>query len=78
MTLLAPHDFLDITEALGLLTACPWTQSNPEDCRLHELRKEPLSELYTMLREASPADRAAVADACRDCPHRCSMGSRWS
>lgn len=64
---------LSTLEALGLLTACPWTQSNPPDCSLHEIRKLPLAELYAMIRHATRADLVEFADACATCPHRCPM-----
>jgi hypothetical protein len=68
---------LATTEVLGLLTACPWTQSNPPDCRLHEIRKLPLSELYAMVRHASADDLAEFAQTCDSCPHRCPACDRW-
>lgn len=68
---------LATTEVLGLLTACPWTQSNPADCSLHEIRKLPLAELYAMIRHATAEELKEFAHACDSCPHRCQMGRRW-
>ena len=68
---------LPTAEVLGLLTACPWTQSNPPDCSLHELRKLPLSELYAMIRHAESDELMEFASACETCLHRCPTRRRW-
>lgn len=68
---------LTTTEVLGLLTACPWTQSNPPDCSLHEVRKLPLAELYAMIRHATPEDLEEFAGTCLGCMHRCPEYHRW-
>lgn len=77
VALATPPTNLATVEVLGLLTACPWTQSNPLDCRMHEIRKLPLSELYAMIRHASAADLEEFVGACADCVHRCPPMSRW-
>jgi len=62
---------LTTAEVLGLLTACPWTQSNPPDCSLHEVRKLPLAELYAMIRHATTEDLEEFAGTCAGCARRC-------
>jgi len=77
MVALASHiTSLTTAEALGLLTACPWTQSNPPDCSLHELRKVPLPELHAMIRHAGSDELMEFASACGTCTHRCTERSR--
>jgi len=65
------ESYLTTAEVLGLLTACPWTQTNPTECRLHEVRKLPLAELYAMIRHAEPGDLEEFAGSCVGCLHRC-------
>ncbi len=76
MLAIASNTFLTTAEVLGLLTACPWTQSNPVDCRLHEMRKIPLAELYAMIRHASSDELLSFAEVCHDCPQRCPRRAR--
>lgn len=71
VALATPPTLLATTEVLGLLTACPWTQTNPPDCAMHELRKLPLLELYAMVRHATTDDLAEFSGVCTNCPHRC-------
>ncbi len=78
MVALAQNDCLSPTEMLGLLRACPWTQSNPSECPLHELRKLPLAELYQIVRRATSADLSEFAAVCDGCPCRCPMPRRRS
>lgn len=61
---------LATAEILGLLTACPLTQTNPEDCGLHEYRKLPLADLYAMIRHASHEELEGFVALCESCPHR--------
>lgn len=77
VALASPPATLATTELLGLLTACPWTQTNPPDCCMHEVRKLPLAELYAMIRHARAEDVAEFAKTCSGCTHRCPERYRW-
>lgn len=68
MVAYSPQYSLSTSGALGLLTACPWTQSNPADCALHDVRTMPLAERYELVRDATPADLAEFISACAACP----------
>lgn len=63
-------------EVLGLLTACPWTQSNPPECALHEIRTWSLRDRYSLIRDASAGDLRELVATCNGCALRCPIQSR--
>lgn len=52
---------------LGLLFACPFDETSPRHCRLHDIRKLPEAERAAVLRNLSADEAETMIDEHQDC-----------
>jgi len=56
-----------LSQVLGLSVACPFSQGNPCDCPLHEIRKSPFKTRMEWVKQLSEAEALHILEFHRGC-----------
>jgi hypothetical protein len=59
---------------IALTVCCPFDQSNPPECQLHDLRCKPMRERLDAIKRLTSAERAAIVETHKGCLARKEMG----
>ncbi len=53
---------------IGLVFSCPYTEGNPEECKLHEIRKKAKAQQIEWFNSLSEEELQKIYDVHQNCP----------